>query len=196
MNLVFPSDTTYLVDCAYRSLHCGVDCIMLPVGLLVLSASWSCCFPTVVPETSQITAAQRSSSQGSLGNSTPDIPPRPATRPWSMVHSHDLLSSHNHSNSDVAGSPRYDSSFGKWFLWLSSRNHSNSDVACSARYDSSFGMWFLWLSPRNHSNSDVAGSARYDSSFGMWLLWLHSHNHSNSEVACSARYDSSFGKWF
>ncbi|KAK7087467.1 hypothetical protein V1264_021516 [Littorina saxatilis] len=62
-------------------------------------------------ETSQITPAQRSSSQGSLGNSTPDIPPRPTGRPWSMVHSHDLLSSHNHSNSDVAGSPRYDSSF-------------------------------------------------------------------------------------
>ncbi|KAK7487806.1 hypothetical protein BaRGS_00020947, partial [Batillaria attramentaria] len=63
-------------------------------------------------ETSQITPAQRSSSQGSLGSATPDIPPRPVARPWSMLHSHDVLStSHNHSSSDVAGSPRLDSSF-------------------------------------------------------------------------------------
>lgn len=91
----------------------SVELTVLPLGLLILSAWY--CFPSAVPETSQLTAAQRSSSQGSLGNSTPDIPPRPSTRPWSMVHSHDLLSSHNHSNSDVAGSPRYDSSFGKFF---------------------------------------------------------------------------------
>lgn len=63
-------------------------------------------------DSSQITPHQRSSSQGSLGSATPDIPPRPGTRPWSMVQSHDavLSGSHNHSSSDVAGSPRLDSS--------------------------------------------------------------------------------------
>ncbi|XP_076473034.1 SH2B adapter protein 1-like [Babylonia areolata] len=60
-------------------------------------------------DSSQLTPARRSSSQGSLGSNTPDIPPRPTPRPWSMGHSQDLLTSHNHSNPDVAA--RLDSSF-------------------------------------------------------------------------------------
>ncbi|KAL8563433.1 hypothetical protein ACOMHN_051377 [Nucella lapillus] len=60
-------------------------------------------------DSSQITPARRSSSQGSLGSTTPDIPPRPTPRPWSVGHPQDLLTSHNHSNPDVAG--RLDSSF-------------------------------------------------------------------------------------
>lgn len=62
-------------------------------------------------DSSHITAAQRSASQGSLGNSIPDIPLRPTSRPWSVVHSQDVLSQHSHSNSDVAASPRFDTSF-------------------------------------------------------------------------------------
>ncbi|KAL8599972.1 hypothetical protein ACOMHN_038971 [Nucella lapillus] len=55
-------------------------------------------------ETHQLTANHRSSSQGSLGNSSGgDMAPRPAPRPWSMVHPHDLLTSDSsHSNVHVA----------------------------------------------------------------------------------------------
>ena len=65
-------------------------------------------------DSGQMTPAQRSSSQGSVGNTTPDIPPRPTPRPRSIGHAHDLLSSSNHSNPDVAN--RLDSSFGEYCM--------------------------------------------------------------------------------
>ncbi|XP_076452769.1 SH2B adapter protein 1-like [Babylonia areolata] len=59
-------------------------------------------------ENHPLSAGHRSSSQGSLGNSSADLAPRPAPRPRSMVQPTALLASHTSSTTDMAAGPRGD----------------------------------------------------------------------------------------
>ncbi|GFR77188.1 SH2B adapter protein 2 [Elysia marginata] len=61
-----------------------------------------------------LTPQHRSSSQGSLGSSTPSIPPRPSPRPWSMIHvENNTPPSASNISTDMRNSPRADTGFGE-----------------------------------------------------------------------------------
>lgn len=64
-------------------------------------------------DTSQLTSQHRSSSQGSLGSTTPTVPPRPSPRPWSMIHVDNSSTTLNSqiNGTDLRGSPRAESGF-------------------------------------------------------------------------------------